>query len=80
MVSIRDIFKLNKLGNVFAEIFLITVVLNTVSDSIWKRISQDPKSLNFQLTTFSCRHSFSVTTCRILKAGHPKTSADYQWT
>ena len=72
MVSIRDIVKLNKLGNVFAEIFLITVVLNTVSDSIWKRTGQDPKSLNFQLTTFSCRHSY-ITTCRILKAGHPKT-------
>ena len=61
MLSIRDILKLNKLGHIFAEIFLIIVVLNSVSHYIWKRIDQDPKSLNFQLTAFSCSCSLKVT-------------------
>lgn len=34
MLSIRDMFKLNKLGHIFAEIFLIIVVLNAVSHYI----------------------------------------------
>lgn len=72
MLSIRDILKLNKLGRIFAEIFLIILVLNFVSHYIWKRIDQDPKSLNFQLIAFSCSCSLQVTMWRIHKAGHPK--------
>lgn len=72
MLSIRDILKLNKLGHIFAEIFLIVVVLNSVNHYIWKRIDQDPKSLNFQLTAFSCSCSLKVTMWRIHKASHPK--------
>lgn len=71
---------LNKLGHIFADIFLIIVVLNSVSHCIWKRIDQDPKSLNFQLTAFSCSCSLKVTVWRLHESKTSQISADFQWT